>query len=340
MAEPIHPPPLEPGDQIALVAPSDPVEDAKLEIACNRLREVFDLKPVVFDTATRDSEWLEANPKARAEDLMRAFEDESIRGVMAVTGGDDQLRILPYLDPDRLTETPKRFFGYSDNDNFRLVLWNHGIVSYGAVCMPTLALDREIHPYTERYLRRAFFEERIGEIRSSEKWTDDWYDFDTREPREWHANDGWRWRGDRRVSGRLWGGCFSILNWQLQTNRYLPAAGALDGAVLALETSEEVPYAQEVGYLLRSLGERGWLERFSGVMAGRPKAFSPHVDREIEFEAYRERLRTEITEQLDEYNPDATAVFNVDFGHTDPLAPLPIGGDVRLDPREERIVFE
>ncbi|MCH7659396.1 MAG: LD-carboxypeptidase [Euryarchaeota archaeon] len=340
MTAPINPPPLEHGDRIALVAPSDPIDDERLEIARDRLRDVFDLEPVVFDTAKRDSEWLEANPEVRAEDLMKAFEDDSIQGVMAVTGGDDQLRILPYLDPDRITETPKRFFGYSDNDNFRLLLWNHGIVSYGAVCMPTLAVDRQIHPYTERYLRRAFFEERVGEIQPAKEWSDGWYDFDTREPRKWHENDGWDWRGDRGVSGRLWGGCFSILNWQLQTDRYLPASGALDGAVLALETSEDIPYAQDVGYLLRSLGERGWLQRFSGVMVGRPRTFAPHVDREIGFEEYRKRLHDEIAKQLDRYNPNATAVFNVDFGHTDPLVPIPIGSEVRLVPRGERIVFE
>jgi muramoyltetrapeptide carboxypeptidase LdcA involved in peptidoglycan recycling len=339
MADPIHPPPLEPGDRIALVAPSDPIEDERLEIARVRLRELFDLESVVFDTATREKEWLEAHPEARAEDLMKAFENDSVSGVMATIGGDDQIRVLPYLDPDRLTETPKRFFGYSDNDNVRLFLWNHGIVSYGAQLMPTLAVDSEIHPYTERYLKRAFFEERIGEIYPAVEWTEGWYDFDTREPREWHENDGWRWRGSQRVSGRLWGGCFAILNWQLQTDRYLPNPGALDGAVLALETSEDVPPAREVGYLLRSLGERGWLERFSGVMIGRPRAFAPHVDREIEFKEYRERLYSDISGQLDEYNPGATAVFNVDFGHTDPLIPLPMGGEVRLDPREERIVF-
>jgi muramoyltetrapeptide carboxypeptidase LdcA involved in peptidoglycan recycling len=340
MTDPTHPPPLEPGGRIALVAPSDPIEDERLEIARNRLREVFDLEPVVFDTATREKKWLEAQPKARAEDLMRAFEDESIQGVMAVTGGDDQLRVLPYLDSDRLTETPKRFFGYSDNDNFRLFLWNHGIVSYGAVCMPTLAVDSKIHPYTTQYLQRAFFEERVGEIQPAKEWTEGWYDFETHEPREWHENEGWIWHGDRRISGRLWGGCFAILNWQLQTARYLPASSALDDAVLALETSEGVPLAQDVGYLLRSFGERGWLGRFSGVVVGRPRAFVPHVDREIEFEAYRERLYSEISGQLAEYNPDATVVFNVDFGHTDPRVPLPIGGDVRLDPREERMVFE
>lgn len=259
---------------------------------------------------------------------------------MAVTGGDDQIRMLSHLDPDPLTESLKRFFGYSDNDNLRLFLRNHRIVSYGAVCMPTLAVDHEIHPYTERFLRRAFSEERMGEIRPAEEWTQGWFDFETREPREWRENDGWRWQGRRPVSGRLWGGCFAVVNWQLQTGRYLPKSGALDGAVLALETSEEVPRARDVGYLLRSLGERGWLRRFVGAVIGRPWTVSPHSDREVAFGTYRERLREEITARFDEYNPGATIVSGVDFGHTDPRVPLPIGGEIRLNPHEERIVLE
>lgn len=339
MPDPIHPPPLEPGDCIALIASSQPVENEKLEIARNRLRDVFDLEPVVFDTAERDAEWLEANPKARAEDVMRAFEDSEIGAVMAVTGGDDQLRVLGHLDADQLTETPKRFFGYSDNDNLRLFLWNHGIVSYGAVCMPTLAVDPEIHPYTERYLRRAFFEERLGEIEPAPEWTDGWYDFETGEPREWRDNEGWEFRGAEPVTGRVWGGCFAIVNWHLQTSRYLPNPAALDGAVLALETSEDLPSARDVGYLLRSLGERGLLDRFSGVMVDRPRAFAPHIDRDPDFEEYASRIREAVLSELREYNPDATAVFNVDFGHTDPQFPLPLGARVEIDPLTERIVF-
>jgi muramoyltetrapeptide carboxypeptidase LdcA involved in peptidoglycan recycling len=31
------------------------------------------------------------------------------------------------------------------------------------------------------------------------------------------------------------------------------------------------------------------------------------------------------------YNPDATIVFDVDFGHTDPQLIIPYGGDIRID---------
>ncbi|XVH32182.1 S66 family peptidase [Haloferacaceae archaeon DSL9] len=337
----IAPPPLSPGDRIAVVAPARPAAKARLERGCDRLREVFDLEPVVFPTADRGGD-TPAPPAERAADLHAAFEDPSIRGVIAYTGGDDQLRVLPHLDPERLRASPTRFFGYSDNDNVRHFLWTHGLVSYGGQLHPDLITGSTIHPATERYYRRAFFDPSLGALAPVEEWTDRWFDFETERPREWFDADGWTWRtgGDgRAVSGRTWGGCVSILDWQLQTDRYLPDPARLDGAILVLETSETVPYEADVGYLLRSLGERGWLQRFDGVLVARPRAHSPHSDRNVSFESYRRTLREAVCEQLDAYNSTAVAAFDVDFGHTEPRIPLPLGAVVRLDARTERIEF-
>ncbi|KTG28430.1 S66 family peptidase [Haloferax profundi] len=333
------PPPLEPGSRVAIVAPSRPIDESMRDRACSRLRETFDLDPVVFETARSDWEWLKDNPQARAQDIMDAFEDSTIDGVVAVTGGDDQIRVLKHLDPDRLAASPTRFYGFSDNDNLRLYLWNHGIVSYGATLHPTLTVDPEIHPYVERYLRRAFFEQSLGVVDPTDEWTDEWFDFDTEEPREWHDNPGRTWHGDERVTGRLWGGNFSIVKWHLQTDRYLPSADELDGTILALETSEDVPVPREVKYTLRSMGERGLLERFDGLLMGRPRTFSPELEWEPP-EDYGERLREEVVTVLDEYNPDVTAVFDVEFGHADPNVPLPLGATATLDPTEAAIRFE
>jgi len=76
----------------------------------------------------------------------------------------------------------------------------------------------------------------------------------------------------------VWGGTFAIVKWHLQTDRYLPAPDRLDRAVLALETSEDVPPPREVGYTLRAMGERGLLERFDGVLVGRPRTNAPPLE--------------------------------------------------------------
>ena len=41
--------------------------------------------------------------------------------------------------------------------------------------------------------------------------------------------------------------------------------------------------------------------------------------------------RAAVMKAMAAYNPDATIVFDVDFGHTDPQLIIPYGGMVRID---------
>jgi len=166
-------------DRGSLSAP----DATKLQIGRERLAGLG-VETRVFPTADPDRDE-PASPAARAADIEDAFADPEIGAVMAYTGGDDQIRVLRHLDGDALAASPTRFFGYSDNDNLRLFLWNRGIVSYGLGVHPDLVCDADLHTYTERYLRRALFEESLGRIVPADEWTDDWFDFEAREPREW-----------------------------------------------------------------------------------------------------------------------------------------------------------
>lgn len=332
-----RPPVLSAGDTLALVAPSSPIRDLKLEIVRRRLRENFDLETEVYPSVGGDEP---APPADRATDLHDAFRDSGIDGVMAVNGGDDQIRVLPHLEPDVFCEHPKRFYGYSDNDNLRLFLWTLGIESYGIQVNADLVVDDDLHPYVERYLQRALFEDGLDTVTPADEWTQEWYDFETGTARDWQDNPGPTWVGDEPVSGTVWGGCTSILEWQLQSDRWLPSPSRLDGAVLALETSETLPRARRVGHLLRSLGQRGLLARFDGVIVGRPRSTSPTIDRDPAFEGYRRALREEITTQLDRFAPAVTAGFGFDFGHTEPTFPLPLGAEVTLRPSEDVLRFD
>lgn len=335
------PPALERGDTVGLVAPSSPIGPDRVERLRTRLDRSFDLDLRVFESVERGDET--ATPEERADDLVRAYRDDDVDAVLAATGGNDQIRLLRYLD-DRLgaeTAATKRFYGYSDNDNVRLWLWNRGIVSFGSTAHPDLVVGDELHPYTERTLSRALFEDSLGEVEPPAAWTDEWYDFDSgRDDRGWRDADPWRWEGDRPVSGPVWGGCLSIVEWQLMADRWLPEPDRLDGAVLALEPAETMPVPRRFRYLLRSLGERGWLERFDGVLVGRPRGGTPTVDRETEYESYRDAIREAVRGALDAYNPEATVAFEVDFGHTEPRFPLPLGATATMEPDAGRLRFE
>ena len=342
------PPPATPGDRVAVLAPSSGgAANARhvLGVSLRRLRQQFGLDPIVYPTARQSGSFLDRSPRARAADLHAAFRDPEISAVFATIGGDDQLRVLDHLDSEVLVEHPTRFFGMSDNTNLALYLWTHGVVSYyGGQLLNQVGVPGSLDEYTERYLRRALFEESIGELTTADHWTDAVYDWETDDyvgqPVRYEDAPGWSWHGDEPVTGRVWGGCLAIVRWQLATSRYLPAPERLDGQVLAIETAEDLPDADRVRWTLQAMGERGLLERFDGVLVGRPKTRNRFEDRGDETrQQYREDQREAILSMVDRYNPAATAVFDLDFGHTNPTAPIPIGGCVEMAPDARSVQF-
>ena len=357
------PPALSPGDRVAIVATSSGAAAAfphVYELGLERIREVFDLEPVEYPTATADQEYLEANPDVRAAAIEEAFRDPDIAGVITTLGGDDSVRYLEYLDPEVLSDHPTRFFGYSDNTALAAYLWELGIVSFqGPSVMTEFAMQGGMFEYTIEYTRRALFEEEIGEIKPADCFTD--HDLEWADPenldrrRETEPSDGWRWiRGGEPVSdsdasesddaaavtGRTWGGCLSVLDQVLAADVAVPDPADVDGGVFLLETSEVLPEPRYARQVLRCLGVRGLLERFDAAIVGRAKARSPTREPSAEERReYRDALRETIADEIARYNPDAPVVFDVEFGHCSPTVPAPVGAMATVDPAEERIVF-
>lgn len=140
------------------------------------------------------------------------------------------------------------------------------------------------------------------------------------------------------MTGRTWGGCLEVLPWVMAAGRGPTDLGALEGSVLLIETSEELPSAAEVRRLLRILGERGVLGAVDAVLAARPPTSSFEVPRGAE---ERARLRADqadvVVEEVGKYNPDAVVCVGVPFGHTRPQWILPHGGVMTVDGVEKRV---
>lgn len=343
----ILPPALEKGDKVAVVGTSSGVQKFPevLEKGTNRLEKRFGLQPVIFDTAEKDSEYLNNNPEEKAEEFMEAFEDPEIKGVIALTGGDEQLRVLKHLDPKRLKNNPTRFYGLSDNTNLHTYLWNLGIQSfYGGQIFDDLLSEGEIGDYTYRYLEKAFFQDNLGELEPSEKFTDDFFDLfqdeitDDRERFESTGREFWNFN-DETVEGRLFGGWVGGIHLNMATQKYMPESEELEGAILALETSEEAPSETTVKRWLMCMGENGFLQKFSAILIGRPVREPLHGEEKNleEKKEYHESYKQRIKEEIDRYCPNTPVVFDMDFGHTHPKIPLKMGGKTRIDPENEKI---
>ncbi len=63
-----------------------------------QLQEGFGVQVVESRYALADIAWLAAHPEARAADLMEVLQDPSIQGIISTIGGDDSIRMLPFLD--------------------------------------------------------------------------------------------------------------------------------------------------------------------------------------------------------------------------------------------------
>jgi muramoyltetrapeptide carboxypeptidase LdcA involved in peptidoglycan recycling len=331
------PPKPQPGARVAIVSPSwagPGAYPAVHELAMDRLRTVVGVEPVEYPTTRR----LGAAPADRAADLMAAFRDPTIGAVMASIGGEDQVTVLPHLDPDAFLASPKPFFGYSDNTNLLNWLWTIGIAGFhGGSTMVHLGRGGATHPVSVESLRAALFTTDEVELRPVDTFSDESIGWDspaalTDEPPQ-RSGAGWRWhQPDRVVEGPTWGGNLEVLHWNLAVGRWLRPAEDYAGCILLIETSEEMPSATEVFRMLRNMGERGLLERFPAVVVGRPKAWN--FDRRTndgERAAYAAEQRQAILHALDDYAPHALAVFDVDIGHTDPQWVVPYGGTMRVD---------
>jgi muramoyltetrapeptide carboxypeptidase LdcA involved in peptidoglycan recycling len=340
-----YPPKPRPGDRIAVLSPSSglpAVFPAVFELGLRRLRDLG-LEPVEYPTTRQ----LDASPEDRARDVHAAFRDPDIGAVIASIGGDDQIRVLRYLDPDLLRDYPKPFVGFSDNTNLHIYLWNLGIVSYhGAAVMVELGRGGRLNPITEASLRSALFTHDEFELTAAETYNDidrSWDDVANLESEpEMLPSSGWTWHGPATVeSGPAWGGCLEIIDFQLRADRYLLDPPSYAGAVLFVETTEELPPATYVYRVLMGLGERGMLEQFAAVLVGRPKAWSFDAPNEPEQKhRFVEEQAAAVLRALDEYNPAVPVVLGLDIGHTDPQQVIPSGGSVTVDAVRRRVIVQ
>jgi len=338
------PPKLTAGDKVAVVSPSfaAPARFPDVhEQAMRRLSADFGLRPVEYPTTRR----LNASPADRAADLMAAFADPEIRAVLATIGGDDQVTVLPHLDPAVFRADPKPFLGYSDNTNLLNWLWYHGVAGYhGGSTMVHLGRGGAVHPVSAGSLRAALLTGGDVPLHPVATFSEDELDWGdptalvTEPPAQ--PSPGWSWhQPDRVVTAPTWGGNLEILHWNLAVDRWIRPVDDYAGCVLIVETSEEMPPAEEVFRMLRNAGERGLLAQFPALLVGTAKASSLQEHRTPEQrDRYRADQRDAILRAMGDYDPTAMIVFGLDIGHTDPQWVLPYGGTVTVDGPGRRVI--
>jgi muramoyltetrapeptide carboxypeptidase LdcA involved in peptidoglycan recycling len=337
---PIKPPRLRPGDTLAAVTLSWGGPGAfphRYAAGKQQLEQAFGVRVVEMAHTLDPPEVVHANPRARAEDLMAAFADPEIRGIVSTIGGDDSLRILPWLDLEVIRRNPKVFLGYSDTSVTHLACQRAGLVTfYGPAIMAGFGENAGLFPYMVESVRRSLFSaETIGEVAPNrDGWTVDVLDWsdaaNQARRRSLQPSTGWRFlQGDGVAEGRLLGGCLDVLEF-LRGTPVWPGPERWRGAILFLETSEEGCPPRNVVRFLRSLAAMGYLRELAGILFARPGGPVPPE----RFGDYDEALISVVARE--EGLGALPIVSGMDFGHTDPMFVLPCGVRARIDPAARR----
>jgi muramoyltetrapeptide carboxypeptidase LdcA involved in peptidoglycan recycling len=301
-----------------------------------QLEEGFGIQVVESRHALADSAWLAAHPEARAADLVEVLRDPSIHGIVSTIGGDDSIRILPFLDLSVIRENPKVFLGFSDTTVTHFAFLKAGVTSfYGPSIMAGFDENGGLLPYMADSAKQVLFGSSIPDEPISpnqDGWTCasfSWGDKKRNEkPRPLQPCSGWRWlQGAGRHRGRLIGGCLDVLDW-LRGTPIWPDDSAWRDSIVFLEISEDAPSPLAVVRMLRALAATGALREARGILFGRPYAD------EAKFEQYDRAVLQALAELKLRSLP---LVTRMDFGHTDPKFLVPYGVEAEIDCDAEHV---
>lgn len=312
----------------------------RYEVGKRRLEDIFGLKVVETKHATRDPDWIYQHPKARAADLMSAFENPDIKGIFSMIGGDDSIRLLPYIDYDIIQNNPKILLGFSDTTVTHFICRKAGLSTfYGPAVLTAFAENVTMHQYTIDSIHSTLFSnEKIGVLpENTEGWTSELLNWDVKENqtilRKLHPAEHWRFiQGSGKIQGHLIGGCVEVLQFIMGTEIW-PNLSDWDNAILFLETSEEGMPSGQLERFLRGLGAQHIIKRLAGIIFSKPGG---HLMKSSDFKEFDHGI-LKILKEFDRI--DLPVVTNMDFGHTDPMMTLPYGRIMQINVDEKQIAI-
>lgn len=329
----IKPKRLTKGDRVALVSLSsgmggDTLFSHRTMLGKKRLEEMG-LIVKCMPNAMKGTAFLDKHPEKRAEDFMAAFLDREVKGIFCMIGGDDTIRLLPFIDFSVISKNPKIFIGYSDTTINHFMMYKAGVTSfYGPSILAEFAENGAMHSYTKEYFQKVIFDGQSPlSIVSSPEWTSEFLEWSKEENNHRFRKmvpekRGYELlQGQGVVRGKLLGGCVDVFPMIIGSTLW-PTLDRWENTILFLETSEDYPTPSTLKYLLRSFVAQGIVEKLKGIIFGKPRD-------ETYYEEYKEVFKQVIAREAG--RQDLPILYNMNFGHASPICTLPYGTLAEID---------
>jgi muramoyltetrapeptide carboxypeptidase len=253
----VFPPALEPGDRIAVVAPSSPFPRADMWPGLGWLRDRY---PIAARTSLlARAGFLAGDDTSRAAALAEAMVAPGVKAIVVARGGYGAMRIVDALPWGEFAQNPRWIVGFSDVTALHIEAGARRIASIHA---PNVTGLSALHPWTRACWLRA-----IERPRAQVEW------------RGLHVIE----RGT--VVGALVGGNLTLVEAMAAAGRWRPPVGA----ILALEDVSERPY--RLDRMLTALKLGGHLAPLGGIILGEFAKCEPGPDGVATLDVLVERTR-------------------------------------------------
>ncbi|WP_035791841.1 S66 peptidase family protein [Kitasatospora mediocidica] len=309
----LRPRALRPGDLVVVTAPSgqlEPGEEPLLARGVAMLERMgFRVRVSPMVDPARHRWWASGTAAEQAAELNALLRDREVRAIVAHTGGQATVGYLDLIDLDAIRADPKPILGYSDISLLHLALHARtGLVGLHADIAThgfggdwyTLGDEARRSELVDLYTRVLTKAEAPGALPAMGSW------------------EAWR---PGRAQGPLVGGLLNRLV-TLQSTPFALGAERFDGAVLFWEEVQR-PVSRIWGDL-HALRLSGVLDRIAGMVIGIPSDVTPYQGAGETVE-----LRDVVLDVLGQR--DIPVLAQVDFGHTAPNLPLPLGIRAEVD---------
>lgn len=168
MLDLVFPRKLAPGDTIALVAPSEPVEREDVAKTKGYLESQGYKLKLGKHLFYKIGDYTAGTIEDRAEDLNWAFSDPEVKAIFMGVGGYAADQILDQIDFEAIKKNPKIFVGYSDATILQFAfLAKSGLISFSG---PNGAALFEQTEFTKRNLWKIISGEKIEKTEALTKW--------------------------------------------------------------------------------------------------------------------------------------------------------------------------
>ncbi len=287
------------GDTLGLFCPAGPVKKrANFETGLKIITDAGFKVKVAGHTHPDHAEYLAGSDQQRARNFLSLYQDDSVKGIMAIRGGFGCMRLIPYIDFSKLLHhPPKPVIGFSDVTVLLAALTGQAnIVSYHGPVVTSLA-------QSDKDSLNHFFAQLTGSRQDEIK-----------------APELEILRPGEKVKGKLAGGNLTTLIHLFGTKWDF----TWDDSILVLEDTNEQLY--RLDRLFTQLAYSGRLDRLKGLILGQ---FDTGKGDTLENIRLQEQIWYRVLELCK--NTDFPIWGNFPCGHLNRNFTLPLGMTAGMD---------